>query len=146
MRLLRGSSTPVLYTGHMVPKVYKVTLENSIFSKYRFYSNWFLHQKKGGLIYNRTFFPETLKLWSGNCRTWYSEFLYLGKYGIPGAYLNSCLKYLNFLQCILKLIFYNSFYCIWLFSVHSRIFQSCLFNLWTASLFNVQKRTYCSHH
>ena len=98
------------------------------------------------IIIAHTYFPEKWKLWSGNCLLQNSGLLHLGSYVIFGAYLNSCLKYLNLLQCTIKLISYNSFYWIWLFSVHSILLHSHLFNFWTASLVHAHKRTYCSHH
>ena len=98
------------------------------------------------IIIAPTYFPERWKLWSGNCLLQNSWFLYLGKYGIFGAYHNSCLEYLNLSKCIFKLISYNSFYWIWLFGIHSILLQPRLFMFWIASLVHVHKKTYCSHH
>ena len=77
---------------------------NTDFTQMGFYTR----KLKRYIIIACTCFPAKWKMWSGNCLLQNSRFLYVSKYGIFGAYLNSYLKYLHLLQCILKLIFYNS--------------------------------------
>jgi hypothetical protein len=48
---------------------------------------------------------------------------YLGECGIFGAYLNSRLKYLNLLQCILMLICFNSCYSVYTISFYNLFIQ-----------------------